>query len=136
MVDIDLNVDKHSTQLIEATGGIRIGHGVMNALNASWPCAHVTLGSENVSIRLQYVPGFIVKMSNMMYETDLRTTRLPYRQIQRYRVFSGILPGPFKGLRLIHTNEDIPPYIVIWLTRKSIGKVCALLNAQGIEEGR
>ena len=86
-------------EVIEETGGYRVGRSAWLAINASWPFGTLEIHRDR-----------------LVLHTMIRGYTFPHESIVRLSLFRGLFS---RGLRIEHSIASYPQFIVFWSFRMS-----------------
>jgi hypothetical protein len=82
--------------MVSQRGGARIGYGFFVSWNGTWPFARLDATESGITLRFFWKQYYFDKDS--------------VSAIREYKI-----PLPFsRGVQILHTNNDYPPFIVFW----------------------
>lgn len=78
-------------------GGVTIGYRYSMSLNSGWPSAHLTATETGIKLRVFWKQYHFEKAS-----------------ISAIVQFNGLLGFLARGIRILHTKDNYPRFIVFW----------------------
>jgi hypothetical protein len=130
---------KSEKPIIEVTGGIHVGKTFMKSFQASWPFGKIEIYSDNIVLRIQYIPNFILrlfqtmgKLPNMVgtYKNIPNEITLTYSDIKGYKEKSAGIMG--YDITILHANDQQAPFLQIWVSKSKALKIIEYFNNNGI----
>ena len=126
--------------LIKATGGIHIGHSFMKSFQASWPFGRIDVYDDRIVLKVQYIPNFILKLFKAFgrlsrptigsYKDVPKEIYLQYDEIKGYKEGDAKILG--YGITFVHTNNQYPPFLQVWISKNKAKEIIGYLNNKRI----
>ncbi len=132
-------LEKTKKPLIEATGGIHIGESFMKSFQASWPFGKIEIYEDIIVLKVQYTPNFILELFKLAgklpgmigaHKEIPKEIHLQDNEIKGYKEKDAKIMG--YGITFIHTNNQYPPFLQIWISKNKAKEVIGYLNNKGI----
>ena len=118
--------------IVEVTGGIHIGKNFMMSFQASWPFGKIEIYQDNIILKIQYIPNFILRFFQLISKLIGACKNIPREIELAYTDIRGYRKNMLGGITIIHVNDQYAPFLQIWVSKNKAEKIISHFNSKGI----